>query len=181
MADRTTDAWTRGLYLQARPWALGSAALLLVLGIVGPWLLWKGRRWTALVVVAMGSMMMIDCLEDAYELLAPRQSGLIVAQKMRPVITPATRVYSVHMYDQTLPFYLGRTVTLVDYADEFETGLKSQPELRIPDIGAFPREWLREGDALAIMHPDIYQALRAQGLPMQLVHEDPRRVLVRKP
>jgi len=54
-------------------------------------------------------------------------------------------------------------------------------EVRIPDIGAFPREWLREGEALAIMHPDIYQALRAQGLPMQLVHEDPRRVLVRKP
>ena len=181
MADRTHDAWTRGLYLEARPWALGAAALLLVLGIVGPWLLWKGRRWTALVVVAMGSMLMIDCLEDAYELLAPRQSGLIVAEKMRPVITPATRVYSVHMYDQTLPFYLGRTVTLVDYADEFETGLKTQPELRIPDIGAFPREWLREGEALAIMHPDIYQALRDQGLPMQLVHEDPRRVLVRKP
>ena len=51
----------------------------------------------------------------------------------------------------------------------------------MPDVATFRGEWLRDGDALAIMHPDIYQALRAQGLPMQLVHEDPRRVLVRKP
>ena len=53
--------------------------------------------------------------------------------------------------------------------------------LRDSCLGRFREEWVREGDALAIMQPDIYQALRAQGLPMQLVHEDPRRVLVRKP
>jgi len=40
---------------------------------------------------------------------------------------------------------------------------------------------LRPGEALAIMHPDTYQALRAQALPMQVLHEDPKRVLVRKP
>ena len=181
MADHTHDAWTRDLYLGARPWALAGAVLLLAIGIVGPWLLWHGRRWTALVVVAVGAMLVIDCIEDAYEQLAPRQSGLAVAERMRPLLQPGTRLYSVKIYDQTLPFYLGRTLKLVEYVDEFETGLKSQPELHIADLGTFRDEWLRPGDALAIMHPDIYQALRAQGLPMQLVHEDPRRVLVRKP
>ena len=181
MADHARDAWTHALYVAARPFALGGAALLLAFGIAAPLLLWRGRRWTAFIVVAMGSMLVIDCLEDAYEQLAPRQSGLAVAGKMRPLVTPATRLYSVKTYDQTLPFYLGRTLTLVEYTDEFETGLKSEPQLRLPDVAAFRGEWLREGDALAIMHPDIYQALRAQGLPMQLVHEDPRRVLVRKP
>jgi len=39
----------------------------------------------------------------------------------------------------------------------------------------------RPGEALAIMHPDTYQDIRSRGLPMQLVHEDPRRILVRKP
>jgi len=181
MADHTRDAWTHALYVSARPFALGGAALLLAFGIAGPLLLWRGRRWTALIVVAAGSMLVIDCVEDAYEQLAPRQSGLAVAEKMRPLITPATRLYSVKTYDQTLPFYLGRTLKLVEYTDEFETGLKTEPQLRVPDVATFRGEWLREGDALAIMHPDIYQALRAQGLPMQLVHEDPRRVLVRKP
>jgi len=181
MADPTRDAWTRALYLEARPYALGGAGVLLAVGVVGPWLLWRGRRWAALIAVAIGSLFLIECLEDAYEKLAPRQSGLMVAEKLRPLAGPSTRLYSVGIYDQTLPFYLGRTMTLVDYVDEFETGLKSQPQLGIPDVPAFKAEWLRQADALAIMHPDIYQALRAQGLPMQLVHEDPRRVLVRKP
>ena len=181
MADRAGDPWTRDLYLHSRPWAVAGAIVLAVVGVAGPVLLWGARRWTAIVVVALGSIGLIECLEDAYEQLAPRQSGLVAAEKMRPLVHPATRLYSVKIYDQTLPFYLGRTLRLVEYVDEFETGLKAQPELHIPDVGGFRDEWLREGDALAIMHPDIYQALRAQGLPMQLVHEDPRRVLVRKP
>jgi hypothetical protein len=36
-------------------------------------------------------------------------------------------------------------------------------------------------DAMAIIQPDFYQVLRSWGLPMRVVHEDPRRVLVRKP
>jgi len=31
------------------------------------------------------------------------------------------------------------------------------------------------------MHPETYRSLRDSGLPMQLLHEDPRRVVVRKP
>ena len=179
--DAAREAWTRALYLQARPWALAGAGVLFAIGVVAPILLWRGRRWLAMIVVAIGTMLMIDCLEDAFERLAPRQSGLVVAEKMRPLLTPATRLYSVKIYDQTLPFYIGRTLTLVDYGDEFETGLRTQPELRIDKVADFPDAWLRPGEALAIMHPDIYQTLRAQGLPMHLVHEDPRRVLVRKP
>ncbi len=181
MPDRGRDAWTAALYLKARPWALGGAAILFVAGLLGPWLLWRGRRQLAIAVVALGSVLMIGCLEDAYEELAPRQSGIVAADAARPLITPATRLYSVGIYDQTLPFYLGRTFTLVDYIDEFEMGQKAQPELSIPKLADFPAEWMRPGDALAIMQPDIFQSLRSQGLPMQLVHEDPRRILVRKP
>ena len=60
-------------------------------------------------------------------------------------------------------------------------GLKAEPGHDIPRLADFPRHWLRPGEALAIMHPDTYQALRAQALPMQVLHEDPKRVLVRKP
>ena len=31
-------------------------------------------------------------------------------------------------YDQTVPFYIGRTLTLVAYVDEFETGQKAEPD-----------------------------------------------------
>ena len=179
--DGARDAWTRALYLEARPWALVGSAVLFATGVIAPMLLARGRRWLAMIVVAIGTMVMVDCLEDAFEAMAPRQSGLAVAEKMRPLLTPATRLYSVRIYDQTVPFYIGRTLTLVDYLDEFETGLKAQPELRIDKLDDFPADWQRPGEALAIMHPDTYQKLRSQGLPMQLLHEDPRRILVRKP
>ena len=133
------------------------------------------------MVVAFASIALIDCLENAYDELSPRQSGQIVADKMKPLITPATRIYSVKFYDQTVPFYIGRTVTLVDYLDEFETGLASEPERHIAGIDHFRQAWLRPGDALAIMHTDAFQRLQSQGLPMQVLHDDPRRVLVRKP
>jgi hypothetical protein len=104
-----------------------------------------------------------------------------VAAKARPLLKPDTRFYSVKHYEQTLPFYLGRTVTLVDYVDEFELGIRQEPQKVIARLADFRADWQRLGDAMAIMHPDTYQDLRAEGLPMQVLHEDLRRVLVRKP
>ena len=181
MPEGARDEWTRALYLAARPHALGGAAALFAGSLAGALLCWRGRRWLAVVTVALGSVLVIEGLEDAYEALAPRQSGLAVAAKMRPMLTPGTRLYSVKIYDQTVPFYIGRTLTLVDYGDEFETGLAAEPRLRIDFVGDFVVDWLRDGDAMAIMQPDTYQALRSWGLPMRTLHEDPRRVLVRKP
>ncbi|HET7729973.1 MAG TPA: glycosyltransferase family 39 protein [Usitatibacter sp.] len=175
------DEWTRNLYLLAQPLAVAAAIVLAVVSAAAAALLWKGQRWAGLAVVAIGTVLMIDCLEDAYERLSPRQSGQEVAAKAAAAMTPDTRLYSVRIYDQTLPFYLQRPVRLVDYVDEFETGLRSEPALSIPSILEFMVQWLRPGDALAIMHPDIYRSLRSEGLPMQVLHEDPRRILVRKP
>ena len=100
---------------------------------------------------------------------------------MAPWLASNPRVYSVEYYDQTIPFYLGRTVTLVSYVDEFETGLNAEPEKGIAKLEDFPAQWLRPGDALAIMQPRAFAQLKAQGVPMQVLHEDPRRILVRKP
>ena len=174
------DDWTRAMYIAAQPWGYAAVAVLLATGAAAFYWFRRGDRWLAAIVLAAGVTVSVDCGEDAYEELAPRQSGMQVAEKMKPLLTPATRVYSVRMYDQTVPFYIGRTVTLVDYTDEFETGLASEPGRRIEFLGHFVLDWLREGDAMAIIQPDTYPVLRSWGLPMQVVHEDPRRVLVRK-
>lgn len=84
-------------------------------------------------------------------------------------------------YDQTLPFYIKRTVTLVDYRDELDFGLKQQPELEIPTVQEFETRWRNHRKALAIMGPDLYQEMTKRGLPMRLLAEDARRVIVIKP
>lgn len=179
--ESARDAWTRGMYLGGRGWLLGAAFALLAAAMLGALLMRAALRWPALVVVALGAVLMIEGLERAYDHLTPRQSGVLVAAKMKPFLGPGTRIYSVNHYDQTVPFYIGRTVTLVNYHDEFETGLKAEPGLAIPDTEAFPAEWLRPGEALAIMQPGTFEKFQRQGLPMQVLLDDPRRVLVRKP
>jgi 4-amino-4-deoxy-L-arabinose transferase-like glycosyltransferase len=175
------DPWTRAMYEAAQGWMFGAAGALIAGLVAATVLLRRGRRWLALATIATASVVVIDCLEDAYEHFSPRQSGYEVAQKLKPYLAPSTRVYSVKIYDQTLPFYIGRTVKLVDYGDEFETGLKAEPGSHIDKVTEFPAEWLRPGEAVAIMQPSYFEAFQRQGLPMQILHQDPRRVLVRKP
>jgi 4-amino-4-deoxy-L-arabinose transferase-like glycosyltransferase len=175
------DEWTLALYSAAKPWALAATAALLAGGIAGAVLLARGRRWLGLAMVALGSLLAVDGLEVAYEALTPRQSGWEVAQAMKPYLSSTTRLYSVNHYDQTVPFYIGRTLTLVNYHDEFQLGIDAEPGKAIEDEAKFPAEWLRPGDAMAIMQPGTYDKFHRRGLPMQVLHEDPRRVLVRKP
>ena len=181
MPETARDAWTQAMYAHAQPWAVSAAAILLVATVAAMAMLWRGRRWAALVAMAFATVLMLECLLNAYEKLSPRQSGYRVAQKMKPWLAAGTRLYSVRHYDQSVPFYIARTLTLVDYVDEFETGQKAEPELSIPALESFPAEWQRPGEALAIMQPGAYEKLKASGLPMQVLHDDPRRVLVRKP
>ena len=175
------DAWTAAMYTQAQSWALGAAAAFIAALVAAIVLLRRERRWAAIATLAFASLALLGCLEKGYQAMSPRQSGYDVAEVAKPHLTPATRVYSVAHYDQSLPFYLARTVTLVDYVDEFELGERAEPALWIPKVASFPAEWQRPGDALAIMQPGAFEKLKAAGLPMQVLHEDPRRVLVRKP
>ena len=181
MPQTARDDWTRAMYAGAQPWAVAAALILLAASAAATGMLWRARRWAALVAMAFATVLMLECLENAYGHLAPRQSGYEVAQKMRPYLAPDTRLYSVAHYDQSVPFYIGRVLTLVAYVDEFETGQKSEPALAIAELERFPAEWQRPGEALAIMQPGAYEKLKASGLPMQVLHDDPRRVLVRKP
>ncbi|HSW84228.1 MAG TPA: glycosyltransferase family 39 protein [Usitatibacter sp.] len=179
--DSAKDAWTRALYEGAMPWAVAAALVLLAGAIVTTLLMLRGKRWPALAAAAFAAILLIDCGEEAYEELTPRQSGVGVAEKMKAQMKPGSRLYSVGHYEQTVPFYLQRTLQLFDYEDEFEVGQKAEAKFAKRDLHEFPPEWQRPGDALAIMLPLVYEKMKAQGLPMVVLHADPKRVLVRKP
>jgi 4-amino-4-deoxy-L-arabinose transferase-like glycosyltransferase len=179
--ERARNVWTRELYAAARPWIVAGLAVLAIAAATAALRLRAGRKWGALVAIVVASLLFIDFVEDGYERLSPRQSGQLVAQAMKRSLTPATRVYSVGYYDQTVPFYLGRTVTLVAYRDEFSTGLDQEPQLAIPTLEAFEADWVRPGEAMAIIHPDLHEKLSHRGLAMKLLYRDERRILVGKP
>ena len=86
--------------------------------------------------------------------------------------------FQVRMYDQTLPFYLGRTTTLVEYRDELALGLDAEPARGIARVAQWAAQWRALPQGYALMSPDTHGALAAQGVPMRVVATDPRRVLV---
>ncbi len=52
------------------------------------------------------------------------------------------------MYEQTLPFYLKHTFTLVQYQDEMAFGIMQEPWRYIPDYASFAKVWqAQEGRA----------------------------------
>ncbi|MGE0357891.1 MAG: phospholipid carrier-dependent glycosyltransferase [Burkholderiales bacterium] len=179
--ERARNDWTRELYAAARPWILAGLAILALALAAGAAKLRAGRKRGAIVAIVAASILFIDFVEDGYERLAPRQSGVVVAGRMKPLLAADTRVYSVGYYDQTVPFYLRRTVTLVAYRDEFAPGLDREPRLALATLEAFAADWQRPGEAMAIIHPDLLDRLTARGLAMTLLYRDERRVLVRKP
>lgn len=178
---RSQSAWTRELYTSARPWLMTGMAVLTAALLAAAWRLRMQRKWYAIFILVGASVLFVDFFEDGYEALSPRQSGQIVAEKITPLLKPDTRVYSVKYYDQTIPFYLGRTITLVDYWDEFTQGLKHEPERIVPTLDDFAADWARPGGAIAIIQPDAQGDLAARGVAMEVLYRDERRILVAKP
>jgi len=87
-------------------------------------------------------------------------------------------VFTVQDYYQSLPFYLRRTVTLVDYRDEFTFGLARSPQLGIPDLEAFAARWQALPEGYALMTEKTRARLASGGLPMRVVAGFPGRIVL---
>ena len=144
-------------------------------------LAWKRRPHLALLCLAIAAFAGNTLYLQGHEKLGRSNSAYHIARQVEPMLAPGVPFYSVNMYEQTLPFYLQRTVILVDYTDEMKFGLQQEPERWIPTLDEFAARWRRDADAFAVMKKDIYRSFRNQGLPMEIVAEDTRRIIVRKP
>jgi len=92
---------------------------------------------------------------------------------------PAHEFYSVAMFDHSLPFYLGRTLTLVDYDGETSMGRDIEPGKRYDSIDEFALHWRQTTEqAYAVMRPAQYEQFVREGLPMTVVARDRRLVIV---
>ena len=91
---------------------------------------------------------------------------------------PEPPFFSVGMLDQSVPFYLQRTVTQVETKGELADGIAAEPEKFIERISDFEAKWRALDEAYAVMSPKTFRELGATGLPMTVMVVDPRRVFV---
>lgn len=82
------------------------------------------------------------------------------------------------MYDQTAPFYLGRTTRLAAFRDELALGIDAEPSKQLPTVDAWIAEWSALPRGYAMIPPDLYKVLSGQGVPMRELARDSRRVIV---
>ena len=113
-----------------------------------------------------------------HEVMGRRASGVDMVPAIKAVLKDDMPLYGVGTLDHTLPFYLGRTLTMVAFADELEFGTQQEPDKWIPTMDAFVAKWKDGQPALGIMSPDTYDSLAAQHVPMYVVARDVRRVVV---
>jgi 4-amino-4-deoxy-L-arabinose transferase-like glycosyltransferase len=131
------------------PGILAGAAVLAA--VVCGW-----RRAVRVSVVGLGAAALL--VDIGLLVAAPRLAGERSHKSLAVALTPEVRrgaeVYCYRGYFQTLPFYLGRTVGVVDYRGELVFGVERLSEAdrrqRFPSLAEFQERW-RRGDPLILV------------------------------
>ena len=163
------------------PWVLASVAAFTAGASAAAGLFRTQACSTAIVVLALGSLSAAILAMDGHDTQSRLSSTYHIVRDIEATNGPFDRnlpFYSVRMYDQTLPFYLKRPVTLVQYIDEFALGLNAEPEKSIAKVKEWKPGWIALEQGYAIMNPGNYAKFAAEGLPMRVLARDPRRVIV---
>ena len=165
--------YARWLAVAALVWAVGSFVALY-------WL--RREKVTAgLVALGLSTLCAGQLALLGHDTLSPASSAAHLIPQIRAYLKPGVPFYSVGMYEQTLPYYIKRTVTLVKYQDEMAFGIEQEPDKWLPDYAAFESVWRKTAYALAIMTPGTYDEFQIKGLPMREIARDTRRVVVTTP
>jgi 4-amino-4-deoxy-L-arabinose transferase-like glycosyltransferase len=158
------------------------ASLLLLSGLAGGMtLLWRGKKTAAVLVLSVASLLTAQVGVSGYNTVARERSAKHIAVAIRDQVKPSIPFYSVITYEQTLPFYLKRTFTLVQYQDEMGFGILQEPQRWVPTVEEFAPVWAAQPEALAIMPVYVYPQLQKLGLNMKIIFEDTQHIVVKKP
>lgn len=175
---------TDAMILAFAPW-LFAAAFILIAGGGGLWWCARGRNGqVAVPALAAAWLLAGQLLMTGLQALAPAYSSGPLVRQLDPEMREAARTapfYSVAMYQQSLPFYLDRTLRLVGFRGELDYGIEREPWLWVQDIPSFIRLWEQETGAFAVMTTKVFQQLKQEGVAMRQVADDGRRVIVTSP
>jgi len=172
----------RALLEAYQPWVLTAAIVAAGGGALAMLHARQLRRDLTVLTLAIAGFVSVQLILTGFEPYGNLRAGKQLALKMLPELQADTKIYSVSTYEQSMTFYLRRTVILVDYWDEFTFGLRQQPELSIPTVDGFIARWrehtAQQVKAMAIVSDDAYRELKSKGVTMRVIAEDSRRIVI---
>ncbi|MGH8687036.1 MAG: glycosyltransferase family 39 protein [Burkholderiales bacterium] len=166
-----------------RVWLIAAAASLAAAGLAAAAFARNDRAPASIAALSAGGLACVLLTVVGYGTLAPIYSAYDAVERSRPSLPPAqVPFYAVRRYDHTLPFYLGRTVTMVDVSDELATAMSWEPGKAIASVAEFARAWREAPAACAAFAPGEYESIRtAHGLAAHEIARSPRYVIACKP
>jgi len=137
-------------------------------------------RFLGVAALALSTLCAVALGVAGYEAFSATRStsAMLRAARNAEPFVPEAPFYQVEMYDQTAPFYLGRTTTLVAIRDELGLGIDAEPDRQIPTTEAWVAQWRSLDQGYAMMPPATFERLAAAGVPMRVLARDSRRVTV---
>lgn len=173
-----SEATPNALFRRYTPWIVAACALAVAGLALARWLNRSGHLLGSIATAALALFAATTVGLLGHETLGRHNSGVDLAARMQAVLTPAMPIYSVRLLDHTLPFYLQRTMVMVEAPGELEFGIRQEPQKWIPTRAGFLAAWTSGAPALAVMSHETYAELRGQHAPMVPIAEDARRVVV---
>jgi hypothetical protein len=175
------DAYTPGMVNEFALYA-GAGGLLFALAFyVAHRVNLKGCRVDALVLMAVLAAVAGSVTASGYESLAASTScrqlvrDFFVAESSYKKTDP---FFSLNIYEQTIPPYLERTVTQVEYLDEMGLGAAAEPEKVRFNFTDFAIEWQNLDRAYAVTDYEQLPRMDFAGLDYRIVAVDLRRVII---
>ncbi|MBU3614713.1 glycosyltransferase family 39 protein [Polynucleobacter sp. Latsch14-2] len=167
-------------YAQYTQWVVAALIALMIFSLLAAWQS-KRNGLLSIASFAGGFFLCAIIAGTGHETLGRAVSGVDLAERVKVNLPEKVNFYSVNILDHTMPFYLGRTMIMVQSPDELEFGVHQEPGLWLATLAAFITRWKEDSTAYALMVPEQYIELQKQGLPMQEVGRDSRRVIVKHP
>ncbi|MEO7500764.1 MAG: glycosyltransferase family 39 protein [Casimicrobiaceae bacterium] len=142
----------------------------------------EARRSWGIIGLSLATMLTLQIAfygNDAFRLTRSAADLVTVLQnETTPRYDRSAPVFQVGAYDQTFPFYLRQTSTLVAFRDELSLGLDAEPQRGIARLDDWIALWRGLPQGYALMGQDTLDTLAARGVPYRIVTRDPRRVLI---
>jgi 4-amino-4-deoxy-L-arabinose transferase-like glycosyltransferase len=164
------------------PWLYGAAITLVITGFSALWALRIPNKLPGMGLMLAGTLCSWNLVFGYMHALDANFSSERLIEsltKERRPFQSGVPFYSVGQFDPSVPFYLGRTLTLVESRGELGPGIDAEPSKAIPNVEKFESIWLAEkAQAYAIMRPDLASLLRQRNLPMVEIVSDGRLMIV---
>ena len=160
------------------PWLIGSGILLMISFAVLT--IKKGTRLAVFASAAILSLAATLLILAGANSLAESRSSRVIADVISESLPAGAPIFSFQYYPEAAVFYLGRTVTIVEYEGELSMGINLEPEKFLRTQDEFQAIWQNLDQAAVVLKLNKLKNLDVDALHGKVVYKGPKTMVIIK-